>query len=182
MKAHLFLAAASALALAACGDAADTDATVTGDAMAEQTATTAPVALTAQAFVDAASASDTFEVEAGKLAQQTGTSQAVKDFGAMMVADHTKSTADLRAAAVQATGVTVNPQLTAKQQSDLAALRNAGDNFDNLYAQQQVAAHDAALQLLKDYAASGDAASLKAFAGNTAPVVEGHLTHARELP
>lgn len=187
MKAHLFLAAAAgALMLAACGDADEpaADATATGDAMAEQTAasTDAATPVTAQAFVDAASASDLYEIEAGRLAQERGTSQAVKDFGAMMVQDHTKSSNDLKAAAAQAGGVTVNPQMTPKQQSDLDALRNAGDDFDSVYAQQQVAAHEMALQLLQGYAAGGDTASLKDFASKTAPVVETHLGHARELP
>lgn len=187
MKAHLFLAAAAgALTLAACGDADEpaADATATGDAMAEQTAapTATATAVTAQAFVDTASASDLYEIEAGKLAQEMGKSQEVKDFGAMMVKDHTKSSADLKTAAASATGVTVNPQMTPMQQSNLDALKDAGDNFDTVYAQQQVAAHEMALQLLKDYAAGGDTASLKDFAGKTAPVVETHLGHARELP
>lgn len=189
MKAHLFLAAAAgALTLAACGDADEpaADATATGDAMAEQTtaptATDTATATTAQAFVDTASASDLYEIEAGKLAQQMGKSQEVKDFGAMMVKDHTKSSADLKTAAASATGVTVNPQLTPMQQSNLDALKDAGDNFDTVYAQQQVAAHEMALQLLKDYASGGDTPSLKDFASKTAPVVETHLGHARDLP
>jgi len=182
MKPHLLLAAAGALALTACGDndTAATDAAAGTGATAA--ATPSPTAMAAQAFVDTAAASDMYEVEAGKLAQEMGTSQAVKDFGAMMETDHTKSSSDLKAAAAQASGVAVNPQLTTRQQSDLEALRNAGDTFDSRYKLQQVAAHEAALSLLQTYAAGGDAASLKDFAGKTAPVVEGHLAKARELP
>lgn len=184
MKAYLFLAAAGSLALAACGDAGETDATATGEAMAEQTATptAAATAMTAQAFVDSAAASDLYEVEAGKLAEEMGQSQEVKDFGAMMVKDHTTSSIELKTAAGQAEGVTLNPQLTPMQESNLDALKAAGDNFDSTYKQQQVAAHEAALKLLRDYAAAGDAEPLKAFASKTAPVVEGHLGHARMLP
>jgi putative membrane protein len=36
--------------------------------------------------------------------------------------------------------------------------------------------------MLQGYAQSGDNADLKAFASKTAPVVEGHLTKARNLP
>ncbi|WP_188643730.1 DUF4142 domain-containing protein [Tsuneonella deserti] len=145
----------------------------TGDAM---------MPTNAQGFVDQASASDMYEIEAGKLAQQTGKSQAVKDFGAMMVKDHTKSSADLKAAAGKADGVTVAPKLTAKQQSGLDALKSAGDNFDATYKQQQVAAHEQALSMLQGYAQGGDNGALKEFAAKTAPVVEGHLAQARKLP
>jgi len=181
MKAQ-FLAAAGALALAACGSGADdaaTDATTAEYAAAADAAT---VAMDAQTFADTAAASDMYEIEAGKLAQEMGSSDAVKDFGGMMVEAHTKSSADLKSAAAEADGVTVDPQLTAKHQSDLDALRNAGEMFDAIYKTQQVAAHEAALALLTDYGTNGDSEPLKAFATNTRPVVEEHLMHARELP
>ena len=190
---HTFLLAAGALVLSACGQSAqdsqdDSAAGTASTAAATETAMTEPAAAAAdaptdpQGFVDKASASDMFEIEAGKLAQANGKSQEVKDFGAMMERDHMKSSADLKAAAAQAQGVTVAPKLTAKQQSDLTALRGAGDNFDTIYKQQQLAAHQEALALLRAQAEGGTAPSLKAFASKTAPVVEGHLGHARDLP
>lgn len=185
MKAQLLVTAAGALALAACGSPADDtapDETLPTDTAPATEIPAATVATPAQAFVDAASASDAYEIEAGRLAQSMGTSQKVKDFGAMMVTDHAASTAGLKAAAAQATGVTVNSQMTALQQNNLDALRNAGATFDTVYAQQQVSAHEQALRLLRDYAASGDAAPLKTFAGDTVTVVEGHLVKARDLP
>lgn len=187
MKTRFLLAGAAALALAACGGDAD-EAANEDTAMNEQSAmvddTAADPALptTGQAFADMQAASDMYEVEAGKLAQQNGTSQEVKDFGAMMERDHTKSTADLKTAAGQASGVTVNAQMTAKHQSDLEALRSAGANFDSVYKQQQVAAHTQALSMLRNYADNGDAQPLKDFASKTATAVEGHLNEARELP
>ena len=187
---YRLLTAAAVLALSACNNTAEdttADTTASDTAMSEPATVNtdatpdAATTTTAQAFVDMASASDMFEVEAGKLAQQIGKSQGVKDFGAMMVTDHTKSTADLKVAAGKAEGVMVNPKLTAKQQSDLDALKNAGDNFDATYQQQQVAAHEMALSMLQGYGQSGDNADLKAFATKTAPVVEGHLSKARNL-
>lgn len=155
---------------------------MTDDAMVNPDMTAdATMPADAQGFVDMASASDMYEIEAGKLAQQMGKAQSVKDFGAMMVKDHTKATSDLKAAAAKADGVTVNPKLSAKQQADLDALKNAGDNFDATYQQQQVAAHEMALSILQNYAQSGDNAALEDFAGKTAPVVEGHLAEARKL-
>ena len=189
MKYRLLISAAAALALSACGDGADTaetDATATDTAMAGDTAMPAPTAesaaeMTAQGFADKQAASDMFEIESGKLAQSMGKSQEVKDFGAMLVKDHTKSTADLKAAAGQANGVTVAPKLDAMQQSNLDALKNAGDQFDTTFKQQQVQAHEMALANLQGYAQNGDSEPLKQFASKTAPVVESHLAKARTL-
>lgn len=193
MKYRLLIPAAAALALAACGGnenaSSGTDqATASSDStMVDQAATTPDPAAEgalptdAQGFVDKASASDMFEIEAGKLAQSMGKSQAVKDFGAMMVKDHTKSSSDLKTAAATASGVTVSPKLSAMQQSNLDALKKAGDNFDATYKAQQVEAHEQALSLLQGFSRNGDNEALKGFAAKTAPVVEGHLAKARTL-
>ena len=184
MKARLFFSLAGALALAACGDT-DTEATdatpAAEDTLATPTETATP-AMTAQAFADAVAASDMYEIEAGRLAQDMGTSEEVRDFGAMMVEDHTTSSENLKAAAAEAEpALTVAPKLMADQQAQLDELRQAGDRFDAVYAQQQVAAHEKALALLQGYANSGGPEPLTGFASETATVVEGHLDQARGL-
>ena len=193
MRTFLFLAAAP-LALAACSQAADTTSADT--AAADQAATTAATdgamappadaaggqaATDPQSFVNTAAASDMFEIESAKLAQAQGKSAEVKEFATMMTRDHTKSTAELKTAAATA-DITPAPAMTAKQQADLTALRDAGDNFDTLYKQQQLAAHQEALALLQGQASGGSNAALKAFAAKTAPVVQGHLDHVQRLP
>jgi putative membrane protein len=184
---YLIIPAASLLALAACNnDAAPPAATDESaeTAAADQTmpAETA-TPMTAQAFADAAAATDMTELEAAKLAQTMGKDKAVKDFAAMMIKDHTKASADLKAAAAKATpAVTPAGAMTAEQKADMAALKSAGDGFDKLYGAKMVAGHEKALEMLKGYAASGDNEALKDFAGKTAPVVSGHLDMARKLP
>jgi putative membrane protein len=178
------LASAAALALAACGgnetaDETVAEATPTDVGMPDPAAT--PDTRTPQGFVDTMAASDLFEIEAGRIAQELGESEAVKDFGAMMVRDHTASSDKLRAAVADA-GLAVAPELTALQQGRLEQLRGAGENFDAMYAQQQVNAHEAALSLLRTQAESGTLVPLKAFAAEAATAVEGHLARARELP
>jgi putative membrane protein len=190
MTTRFLLAATAALTslsvLAACGSADDAapEAEATTAMMDTATPEVADPALpvVAQGFVAMAAASDMFEVEAGKLAQANGKSDAIKEFGAMMVTDHTKSTADLKAAAAQVDGVQVVPMLSVKQQADLGALKGAGESFDDIYKRQQVAAHQQALVLLKNFAAAGDAQPLKDFAGKAVPVVQTHLDHVEMLP
>jgi putative membrane protein len=183
MKFRLTLATALAVALAACGSD-DSTAPVADDTAAPppEAVAEAPDPSTPQGFVDLAASSDMYEIEAGKLAQDMGSSDAVKDFGAMMVKDHTASSDKLKAAVAEAgEGLMVPTAMLPKHQQLLDALRSAGDGFDALYAQQQVAAHQEALTLLRGQAATGTAAPLKAFAAEVFPVVQGHLDHASEL-
>jgi putative membrane protein len=188
MKAQLLFGIAGALALAACGgetaqeeapDAAAT-ATATPDAAA---AGDAADPSTPQGFVSMQASSDMYEIEAGRMAEQNGTSEAVKSFGAMMVMDHTNSSQQLQAAVMESgEGLMVPTAMMARHQQLLTELQGAGANFDTLYAQQQVAAHQEALNLLQTQAQNGTVAPLKAFATATAPIVERHLGEARNLP
>jgi putative membrane protein len=182
MKFRLTIATALALALAACGSDEPTAPAAEDTAAPPAAVAEAPDPSTPQGFVDMAASSDMYEIEAGKLAQQMGTSDGVKAFGAMMEKDHTASSDKLKAAVMEAgEGLSVPTAMLPKHQQLLDALRSAGDGFDALYAQQQVAAHQEALTLLRGQAAAGTAEPLKAFAEAAMPVVQGHLDHAREL-
>ncbi|RYD54223.1 MAG: DUF4142 domain-containing protein [Sphingomonadales bacterium] len=179
----------SALALAACGGTDNTTTTIDNMGMASPLPMDnadmgdmgngmATAAVSAgQAFANTVAASDAYEIEAGKLAQQKATTQALKDFGKMMVDGHSTTTEKLKALAANTDPkITPDPALTAEQQANLQTLRDAtGADFDAAYKAQQVAAHTKALAALKDYAASGDVAQFKTFAGETAPVVKMHL-------
>ena len=183
MNRKLIVGLAGALALAACSQSDDAHTTAEDTAATDAAATpAAPAAPAPQEFVDKVAASDMFELEAAKLAQAQSTSDNVKAFAAMMIKDHTDSSARLKEAAATIDGVTVTPALTAKQQMDLDALKKAGDQFDTAYAQVQVVAHNEALTLLQGYADNGTEASLKTFAAGVAPVVQHHLDEAKQLP
>ena len=185
MKARFLISMTGALALAACGSGDNANQTADNaeaDAAATPAAQATPAGTTPQAFIDAMASSDMYEIEAGKLAQDMGTSDKVKSFGAMMEKDHTASSAKLKDAATQSGGLKPAATMMPKHQQNLDALKSAGDQFDKLYAQQQVAAHQEALGMLEGYAGNGSEEPLKAFASATAPVVEGHLAQARELP
>ena len=179
MQHRIPLLALSALALSACnsspGETAD-------QAPAQTPSKGSASAVAGQQFVDTVSASDLYETEAGELAKANGGSRAVKDFGAMMVKDHAGSTASLKTAVATNPDLMLTPQLTSDQQAKLDQLKQAkGAAFDDLYAAQQVGAHEEALGLLEDYATSGTDPALREFAGKAAPTVERHLDAARKL-
>jgi len=189
---------ALAAALTACGSRTDTNTvdtanttvtdttmTTTNDgAMAPMNdAATMSATPTGQQFADKAAKSDAFEIAAAKLAGTNGMSASVKAFAAKMIKAHTDSTAKIKKAAAAASpAVTPDPTLTADQQAKLDAMgKLKGADFDTAYAAGQVAAHDDALALMKDYAANGDTPTLKAAAAEIVPAVQDHLVMARAL-
>ena len=115
------------------------------------------------------------EVEAGKLAQSKGSSQAVKDFGAMMVKDHSAANDKLKTVASNS-GTELPTTSSASQMAAKAKLEVlSGDSFDKAYIKNQVSAHRDTEALLKKEIASGQDTNAKAFATDVLPTVKGHL-------
>jgi len=139
--------------------------------------------LTRSGSQQAAAASDTFEIQSSKLAQDKAQSSKVKAFAAQMIKAHTDSTAKLKAAAAKSSpAITPVPQLNATQQQALDDLNaKSGADFDTAYIQAQTQAHQMTLDKLKAYAASGENAPLKAFATTLIPTVTAHLNMAKGL-
>lgn len=183
-KLLLIAAAAGAIATAACKkqDAVDNavvseNAATEANLAAEGNTSAAAVALGDSDFANTIAAGGHYEIDSSDLAPKQGASASLKSLAAMIAADHKKAGDELKAAAAAATPKVVpSDTLTAKQQSDLSALKAAnGAAFDTLYVSQQIAAHQEALAALKAYAASGASPSLKAFASKASTVVQGHL-------
>ncbi|ACG77473.1 conserved hypothetical protein [Phenylobacterium zucineum HLK1] len=182
-------AAASALALAACGQQAESPGQTepvnaaqdaVGAAVGQVSASTMGANST-EAFVANAAMSDMYEIQAGEMAQQKGQSADVKAFGKMMVADHTAMSNEMKPAA-QAAGQTPPADLDERRKGMLDNLRAAnGADFDRVYLEQQEAAHQEALTLMRGYADNGDNAQLKALAQKAAPKIQAHLDRVRQI-
>jgi putative membrane protein len=115
------------------------------------------------------------EVEAGRMAQEKGNSQQVKDFGAMMVKDHTAANDKLQSIAASKnitlpTSSSVG-QMAAKAKLDVLS----GATFDKSYVKGQVTAHRDTVALFRKEISSGQDADAKAFATATLPTVRAHL-------
>ena len=184
-------AAIAALSVAACnqkpaetkGAATPAEQAATPDANPAATVPTPSDETKADVFVAKAAASDMFEIEAGKLVAKRSTNPDVKKFAAAMVKAHTKTTEDLKAA-IAASGAALTPPTALPEdlQGKLDDLTKADDkDFDKKYADSQVDAHQAALNLLQRYAQDGDTPAIKAFAAATAPAVQEHLNMAEGL-
>ena len=115
------------------------------------------------------------EVEAGNLAQSKGDSQKVKDFGAMMVKDHSAANDKLKALATSK-NVTLPTTSSVGQMATKAKLEVfTGDTFDKSYIKAQIQAHQNTVALFRKEIASGQDSDAQAFAKATLPTVRSHL-------
>jgi putative membrane protein len=133
-------------------------------------------------FVVKAGESGKAEVMLGNLAEAKGASQAVKDFGAMMVMDHQKANDELITLAARKRYMTVAKDLPADMQKDYNNLNaKSGADFDKAFMVQMVKDHEKAIRLFRDEAANGKDPDLKNWAAQTLPALEQHLQHAKSV-
>lgn len=199
MRAFTFAAAASLMALTACSSHSDQAANDTnvmmandslmandmaaddmGDRMGNDMAmnAAAPAALPTDAatFIKTAAASDLFETKSSQLALDKSKDKQVRDFAQMMITDHAKTTAGVKAAAAKANLTVSPPELSADQQKMMETLQPlSGADFDKAYLAQQLPAHQQALALMQNYAAKGDTPALRDAAKTAIPIVEKHI-------
>ncbi len=127
-------------------------------------------------YVATAGASDLYEQQSSRLVLQTTADPKIKSFATMMLRDHGKSTAMVKAAAAKSKVKAPPPKLTPLQAELIAQLEaESGPARDAAYLAQQKAAHNQALAVQKAYSGGGTTASLKAAATSTVPVVQHHI-------
>lgn len=143
-------------------------------------ASTSVFAADAQDFVDEASAKGFAEVQNGKLAVEKSQSADVKAFAQMMIKDHEAANEKLASLAkTKNLKVADDAELLDKAKSMILEYRE--ESFDKAYAENQVKAHEATIELFEEEAKDGKDAGLKAFAAQTLPKLQAHLKAAKEL-
>lgn len=180
MVRNTLLAAASALALAACGQTA----TQTAEAppAPDLAAPATQASMTEAQFVQIAANADAFEIQASQLAADRAARQPVKEYAAMMVRDHTATTNELTTLAPTLGLSAPTPLLDADTQAKLDRLRSlSGAEFEDAYLDQQVAAHENAVQAFQAYANTGTAGPLRDWASATLPKLQTHLAAVQAL-
>lgn len=166
-----FLIAALAVTAAIAGPAAAQSA-------AEKTGINSVmgVAPSTEDFVQQASASDMFEIESSKLALQKGNDK-TKGFAQQMIDDHEKTSLEMKQM-IESGKVKATPSTTlASSQADMVeGLKELnGAEFDEQYIDDQVTAHENAVDLFKRYSEGGDHGELKTWAASTLPALQHHL-------
>jgi putative membrane protein len=115
------------------------------------------------------------EIKLGQLAQSYATTVAAKDLGTMMVNDHTKAEAALKAIA-DSNNIALPDSMSdksTKKYNDLAAMR--GMDFDKAFANIMVDDHKDAITAFQTEADKGNIDVLKNWASKTLPTLQHHL-------
>jgi putative membrane protein len=141
----------------------------------------ARAAITDQAFAKEAACGGMAEIKLGQLAADNGSNEAVKTFGTQMVVEHTKAGDKLKEAAGQE-HITLPTDLASKDQATYDRLSKlSGSDFDRAYAQDMVKDHQQDLRDFQREANHGNDDVIKAFAGQTVPMIRQHLDQAKEM-
>ncbi len=132
-------------------------------------------------FIKEAAMSDMLEIDAAKIAQQKGDPDE-KKFAEQMIADHTKTSSELKGLVPSDMTSAVPTTLDDSSQKKLDKLNDAKANdFASQYDPMQVNAHEDAVSLFERYAKGGDNAKLKDWAGKTLPALQHHLQMAEQM-
>jgi len=121
------------------------------------------------------------EVQLGKIALSNSSDQAVKNFGQMMVDDHTKANNELIALA-EKKGIALPPAPSQDKVKHIKELNEKmGNDFDKSYIDMMVTDHEDTIDLFEKASKNATDADIKAFATKTLPVLKKHLTTVQSL-
>lgn len=135
----------------------------------------------AKDFVKKASGGGMLEVQLGQLAVQKAKSQRVKNFGNMMVTDHSNANDELKSLAASK-NITVPSALSPEHQKHLDMMKNkSGADFDKAYMSMMVDDHKEDIDEFKKEANSSNNDPFKSFAAKTLPVLQKHLDSAQAI-
>lgn len=126
-------------------------------------------------FAIMAASGGMMEVELGRMAQEKAANPAVKQFGAMMVAEHTKANEELKAIAAKR-NITLPTTLGEKHQKHVDELSKlSGKEFDDKYLDLMVEDHEEDVEQFQKAAAEAKDTDMRAFAAKTLPNLQKHL-------
>jgi putative membrane protein len=125
------------------------------------------------AFIQTAGSLGLLQVKLGKLAQEKGSTEVVRDFGKRMVADYSKANEELAAGAKQA--AYPRPVLLRPHQQIFDRFNTMSRAaFDKSYMAEMASEHDETARLFEQEAKDGRVQSLKQLASSMLPAVQEH--------
>ena len=129
-------------------------------------------------FMMSAAHSDQNEIQLSKMALSKGVTGDAKMLANKMIADHTKSTANLKPIAAKA-GVTLPADMDAEHKAMAPQLEKlSGKAFETKYLSQMVTDHQKTANTLKAHKTMTKNTALVGWIDTTLPVVEEHLNMA----
>ncbi len=132
-------------------------------------------------FMKMAAETNMTEAHIGQMAENQAASQAVKDFGAMLVKDHTQAYSALSVLGAK-TGIQIPKGINAAKITEITQLKPLkGKQFDRKFALDQVQSHSRVIAAFKQEAAHGQNADIKSYATKMLPGLQEHLRRAEQL-
>ena len=121
------------------------------------------------------------EIELGKLAQQKGSNEAVKDFGSRMVNDHTQLNNQLKEWA-RTNGVSLPTAVSSAQADQKRKLEGmSGQAFDRAYIDYMLSDHQNDVKEVQHAAETAQDPQIKQLAEKTLPELQDHLRLAENV-
>jgi len=186
------IALLGAFAFQACNDNGSTDPIKSAnetnevkhdsaDHMGSASTVTTPVSEADSKFTVEAASGGMMEVQLGALAQQKASGQRVKDFGAMMVRDHTKVNDELKSLAGMKS-ITLPPSPGGDHLDHIRDIsKKTGKDFDKNYMKMMVKDHKDDIDAFEEASKDVNDADIKAFATKTLPALRMHLDSAKAI-
>lgn len=142
---------------------------------------TAPVDKESSDFAVKAADGGMLEVTLGKVAQDKAVNPRVKEFGAMMVRDHSKAGDDLKAIAANK-NITLPDSVGNDFQEHIRDMeKKSGKDFDKAYMDMMVNDHKKDIDMFENAAGNLSDPELKTFASNTLPTLRTHQDSAKAV-
>jgi putative membrane protein len=121
------------------------------------------------------------EVQMGELAQQKGKAESVKNFGAMMVHDHSAANDKVKAFAGQR-NVTLPATVSDEEQKTIDDLnKKSGADFDKAYVNTMVKGHESTIDLFEKAGDKVNDTEIKGFITSTLPTIRMHLDSVKAI-
>ncbi len=132
-----------------------------------------------ETFVKKAAQTNLAEIQAGQMAEEKGTTTAVKQLGQAMIADHTKMNDELKQLAQQQ-GFSVPNSVAADEKQEQQQLQKlSGAQFDQQFAKEEVEDHRTAIQEFMQEVQTTQDPALRQLAQSAVPVLQKHLQMAQ---
>ncbi|WP_181408218.1 DUF4142 domain-containing protein [Pararhizobium mangrovi] len=182
MKRQFIVAALALTMTAPLAVAQSSNDTMSNGTMSDSSSSMAKVT-DASKFVPMAAQANMTEIQMAKVALKMSDDADVKQFANRMIADHTKAGKGLKSAVKASDAdLSVPSSLDKTHQAMVDKLENASSGqFNQMYIDANVKAHEQAVALFQGFATDGKAGPVKDFAQKTLPTLKEHLQMAEKL-
>ncbi len=132
-------------------------------------------------FLKMAAVSNMTEAHLGEMAEGKAAKTGIKDYGQMLVKDHTKAYEELTVLDSKL-GQSIPRGINVRRDKAVEQLANMkGKRFDGQFLREEVQDHERTLAVFKREAQRGQDPDVKAYASQALPTMEEHLREAEKL-